>query len=107
MTLHLAEISQDGAPSVHAVLVLDGAGRPGAADLVVPENPSLPMLPPHAPELNRVESVRQSPHGNRLAISVLDSHAEIADECCEAWSPFVSGAPITSRAWETVGRQGR
>jgi hypothetical protein len=51
MSLHLAEISCHVAPDAHAILVLDGAGWHGAADLAVPDNLTLLPLPPYSPEL--------------------------------------------------------
>jgi len=59
MSLHLEEISRHVAPEAHAVVVLDGAGRHGAADLVVPDDLSLLPPPPKSPELDPVENVWQ------------------------------------------------
>ena len=106
MTLHLAEIARAVAPGAHAVLVLDGAGWHGGKDLVVPDNITLLPLPPYAPELNPVENVWQYLRSNKLAITVLDSYADIVDKCCNAWTFFandpVAVASITSRTWATV-----
>lgn len=59
MNEHLMEISTQVAHGAHAALVLDGAGwhQTGGA-LRVPDNITLPHLPPYAPELNPVENVR-------------------------------------------------
>ena len=57
MTAHLAEISLVVTPRAHAVLVLDQAGWPASAALVVPSNITLVPLPPYSPELNPVENV--------------------------------------------------
>ena len=51
MSLHLAEISRHVAQGAHAVLVLDGAGWHGAANLAIPDNLTLLPLPPYSPEL--------------------------------------------------------
>ncbi len=59
MRLHLAEISRHVAQGAHAVLVLDGAGWHGAANLAIPDNLTLLPLPPYSPELNPVENVWQ------------------------------------------------
>ena len=67
MSLHLAEIARTLAPEAHALLVLDGAGRHRAKDLVVPPNITLLALPPYSPELNPVENVWQFLRQNLLA----------------------------------------
>ena len=59
MSLHLEGISRHVAPEAHAVVVLDGAGWHGAADLVVPDDLSLLPPPPKSPELDPVENVWQ------------------------------------------------
>jgi hypothetical protein len=106
MRLHLAEVSRHITPGAHAVLVLDGAGWHGAADLTVPDNITLLPLPPYSPELNPVENVWQYLRSNKLAITVFDSYADIVDKCCDAWTFFadnpVAIASITSRSWATV-----
>jgi DDE superfamily endonuclease len=53
----LAEFAAALPEEVHAVLVLDGAGRHGARALTVPPNITLVPLPPHSPELDPVERV--------------------------------------------------
>lgn len=44
-------------PSVHALLVWDGAGYHRAKALQVPANVSLLLLPPYSPELNPIENL--------------------------------------------------
>ena len=88
------------------MLVLDGAGWHRSEALDVPQNLSLLLLPPYAPELNPVENVWQFLRANWLAISVFGSHDAILDACCAAWNRF-AGDPaavtsITSRAWAEV-----
>jgi hypothetical protein len=46
MTLHLADISTQVTPGVHAVVVLDRAGWHTAHDIDLPDNISLLFLPP-------------------------------------------------------------
>lgn len=71
MSLHLAEISTQVAPGVHALLVLDGAGwHQTGGRLRVPGNITLLPLPPYAPELNPVETtpvetIWEYPRGKR------------------------------------------
>ncbi|MBO0906615.1 IS630 family transposase, partial [Jiella sp. MQZ13P-4] len=57
MNAHLAEISRAVADRAHAVLVIDGAGWHGSAALRVPDNITIVILPPYAPELNPVENI--------------------------------------------------
>lgn len=106
MNAHLAEISRNVAPGAHAILILDGAGWHGAGKLVVPGNITLMRLPPYAPELNPVENVWQYLRANKLAITVLDTYADIVDACCDAWNFFANDSnaivSITSRDWAQV-----
>ena len=46
MSAHLAEIAKTVASGAHALLILDGAGWHGSADLEVPDNITLLKLPP-------------------------------------------------------------
>lgn len=106
LSLHLAEIGKQVAPGAHAVLVLDGAGYHVAAGLVVPDNISLLILPPYAPELNPIENVWQYLRKNKLALTVFDDDQTIIDKCCEAWNFFANDKPVvasvTKRAWAEV-----
>lgn len=106
MNVHLIEIANTVAPGAHAVLVLDGAGWHRGEALNVPENISLLLLPPYAPELNPVENVWQFLRSNWLAISVFDGYEAIVDACCAAWNRFASDpatvTSITSRSWAQV-----
>ena len=76
----------------------------GARNLVVPDN--IPLLPPHAPELNPVENVRACLRANKLAITGFDSSDQIVDACGNAWTFFANDpnaiASITSRDWAEV-----
>ena len=106
MNAHLAEIARAVAPGAHAVLVLDGAGWHASKDLMVPDNVTLLILPPYAPELNPVENVWQYLRANKLAITVFDGYADIVDKCCTAWNFFANDtaaiATITTRQWAQV-----
>jgi hypothetical protein len=103
MSLHLAEISRHVAPDAHAVVVLDGAGWHGAADLVVPDTLSLLPLPPRSPELDPVENVWQYLRQNRLGLRVWPDYGAIVDTCCQAWNALISTpdriVSITRRDW--------
>ena len=106
MNAHLAQIARTIALGAHAVLVLDGAGWHRGEALDVPENLSLLLLPPYAPELNPVENVWQYLRANWLAISVFDGYDAIVEACCAAWNRFVSDpatvSSITERSWAEV-----
>jgi DDE superfamily endonuclease len=103
MGLHLAEISRHVAPGAHAVLLLDGAGWHGAADLVVPDNLTLLPLPPYSPELNPVENVWQYLRQNQLSLRVWPDYAAIVETCCTAWNALMREpdrvVSITHRDW--------
>ena len=72
MSAHLAEIAKTVASGAHALLILDGAGWHGSAELEVPDNITLLKLPPYSPELNPMENVWAYLRANTLAISVFD-----------------------------------
>jgi DDE superfamily endonuclease len=103
MRLHLEEISHRVAPGAHAILVLDGAGWHGAADLLVPNNLTLLPLPPRSPELNPVENVWQYLRQNHLSLRVWPDYDAIVETCCRAWNALMSMpdrvVSITGREW--------
>ena len=84
MNIHLAEISRNVAAGAHAVLVLDQAGWHTSPKLQMPENISLPPLPPYAPELNPVEQVWAYLRANFLSHRVWNSYNAIVGACCDA-----------------------
>ena len=99
----LAEIAKTVASGAHALLILDGAGWHGSAELEVPDNITLLKLPPYSPELNPMENVWAYLRANKLAISVFDNYEQIVDRCCEAWNFFANDktaiTSITTRQW--------
>jgi len=106
MSLHLAEIAGNVAPGAHAALILDGAGDPIAEHLKVPPTIALVPLPPHAPELNPMETVWEYLPGNTLASPVFDTDEDILNVACDAWMVFENDkariASIATRPWATV-----
>jgi len=106
MALHLAEIARHVAQGSHAILLLDGAGYHGSADLAVPDNITLVALPPCSPELNAAENIWEYLRKNKLANTVFDSYADIVDKACEAWRFFANDkarvTSVTTRSWATV-----
>ncbi len=89
----------------------DGAGWHRGKGLAVPDNLSLPTLPPSAPELNPVENVWQYLRANKLAIAVFDGYDASVDACCAAWNFFANDTQaitsITSRSGAEINLQGR
>lgn len=106
MNAHLVEITRTVAPGTHAILILDGASWHSSSVLIVPDTISLLQLPPHSPELNPVENVRQFLLINWLAIRVFDDFPAIVETCCTAWNRFADNpdkvTSITNREWATV-----
>ena len=106
-SLHLAEIGRQAAPGVHALAVLDGAGRHRAGGrLAVPDDVTLLHQPPCSPELNPVGDVWQFLRRNHLSSRVFDSCDAVPAACCNAWQAFMA-APgrvrsITTRTWAQV-----
>ena len=90
MTLFLAEFSRSLPADVHAVLVLDRAGRHGAKALAVPGNVTLVPLPPYSPELNPVERVWLYLRERFLSLRVFADYRAIVAACCLAWNRLVA-----------------
>jgi transposase len=107
MNLHLAEISRHVAAGAHAVVQMDGAGwhQPGGR-LRVPDNISVLIQPPYAPELNPTENVWQYLRQNYLANRVFDTYDTIVDACCQAWNDLMALPnrinSIATRHWAKV-----
>jgi transposase len=56
-----------------------------ANDLIVPDNISLPPLPPRSPELTPVENIWQYMRDTWLSNRVFTSYRNILDHCAGAW----------------------
>jgi hypothetical protein len=107
MNEHLKEISTQVAPGAHAVLVPDGAGwHQTGGRLSVPDNITLPHLPPYAPELNPVENVWRYLRANKLCNLVWDNYDAIVEACRAAWEFLINDPDrirsIGTRDWATV-----
>ena len=89
LAAHLAEISATVDAGAHAVLMLDRAGWRMSAKLAVPDNITLPPLPPRSPELNPVENIWQFMRDNWLSNRVFQSYEDIVAHCCDAWNNLV------------------
>jgi transposase len=90
MNLHLQEISKAVTAGAHAALIMDGAGWHGAAELVIPDNITIILLPPYSPELNAAERVWEFMKENFLAHQVYSDMAHILERCCTAWNRVVA-----------------
>lgn len=101
MQAHLAEIGRAIDPGAHAVLMLDQAGWHMSARLVVPDNITLPPLPPRSPELNPVENDWQFMRDNWLSNRIFRSYGDVLDHCCEAWNTLAD----QPRRIMTLGRR--
>ena len=74
-------------------------GRAGTAQgrCAFPITSPLLPLPPHAPQINPVENVRDCLRANKTAISVFNSYHDIVDRYCKAWNVFANN-PATARS---------
>ena len=108
MNSHLTEISKTVATGAHAILVMDGAGWHGSAELEVPDNITALKLPPYSPELDPMENVWAYLRANKLTISVFETYDEIVGRCCEACNFFAADkqriTSITTRDWAKTVR---
>jgi hypothetical protein len=86
MMLDLAGISAAVAPCAHAILILDEAGWPLWAGLIIPANITLQPLPAKCAALNRPENIRQRMHDNWLLNRIFKSCDDILDHGCFAWN---------------------
>jgi transposase len=86
VNLFLEQFSRELPAGVHAVLIWDGAGFHTGAELVVPSNVSLILLPPYSPELNPVENLwhylRAHHWSNRRYRDYNELRAEAARSLC-------------------------
>jgi hypothetical protein len=90
MNLFPAEFAAGLSGDVHAVLVLDRAGRHGAEALAIPPTVTLVPLPPYSPELNPVERVWLHLRERFLSLRVLADYRAMVDACCAAWNRLVA-----------------
>ena len=71
------------------MLIIDHARWLTTGKLVSPPNITLLPLPPHAPELNPVETIWQFIRYNCLSNRIFESYDEIVALCCEAWNKLI------------------
>ena len=85
MNRHLALISEQIRPGVHALLILDQAGWHRSGDLKVPANVTLFHLPPYSPELNPVERLWLWLKNRHLSHRIFATVNEVIDAGAAAW----------------------
>ena len=84
INLFLEQFSRGLPAGVHAVLIWDGAGYHTSADLVVPGNVSLILLPPYSPELNPVENLWHFLRAHHWSNRPYRDYAELEDEAAKS-----------------------
>jgi transposase len=90
MNTFLAGFSATRAADEHALMVMDGAGWHRSADLNMPGNVSLAILPAYSPELNPIERIWLYLRERHLSHRLLDSYDEIVNACCDAWNKLTA-----------------
>ena len=103
MNEHLRFISQEAAPGVHVVLVLDNAGWHTTPKLKVPDNITLLPLPPYSPELNPVERLWAYLKSHYLSNRVFEDYQAMLDVSTHAWNTLTPDhfKSICSTQWLT------
>ena len=107
MQRHLNEISQNVAAKAHAVVLMDRAGWHSTAELKLPKNLSIILLPPRSPELNPVENIWQYLRQNWLSNRVFADYQAILQAGCDAWNKLLASPKtirsIGQRDWAHTG----
>lgn len=101
MNHHLRFISEQVAPDVHVILVMDQAGWHSTKGLQVPDNISLFFLPPYSPELNPIERLWAYIKSHYLSNRVYKDYAHLLDACTKAWNRLTAEqfASICATGW--------
>src|SRR4051812_12637250 len=90
MGVFLHHFSDQLAPKVHAVLILDQAGWHDERALRVPGNVMLLPLPTASPELNPVERIWLYLRERYLSHRVLADYDAILTATCRAWNGLLA-----------------
>lgn len=85
MNVYLKMVSVAVGPNEHAVLIMDGAGWHKSRALSVPDNITILILPPYAPELNPVERLWAYLRSHYLANRVYRDYQHLLDAGAKAW----------------------
>jgi hypothetical protein len=90
MGVFLHYFSDQLAPDVHAVLILDQAGWHDERALRVPRNVTLLPLPTASPELNPVERIWLYLRERYLSHRVLADYDAVLAATCRAWNKLLA-----------------
>lgn len=81
----LAQLAEELAPEVHAVMLWDQAGFHTANALKVPANVTLIELPPYSPELNPVENLWHYLRSHFWSNRDYENYDALMDAATHAW----------------------
>ena len=85
---HLREIGEQVSAGKHALVVLDGAGWHRSRELEIPDNVSLPRLPPCSPEPDAAETPFSVLKHRHFANRVFESAEHVRKTVEEVWNGF-------------------
>lgn len=88
MNLYLRDFSAQLPETVHALLVMDGAGWHQSVSLEVPSNVTLLLLPPYSPELNPPELMWRELRQKKLSNQVYATEDDLWTAVNSAWLWF-------------------
>ena len=103
-TTHPAQIARTTASGAQTLLGRGRAGWHGGARLAVPQNLSLPTLPPNAPDSNPAKIVWQYLRSDKRAINVFDGCNATKDACRATWQSSPT-TPKSSRQFPPTHKQ--
>ncbi len=82
MNIYLRELAND-LGNQKAIVIMDGASWHRSADLEIPENIEVILLPPYSPELNPAEKLWQYIKGNILKNKLYTCISKLEDAVCD------------------------
>lgn len=85
MNVFLAMLSSDLEEDDHAVVIMDQAGWHVSRALQVPDNITILLLPPYAPELNPVENLWHFIKSHHTSNRAYAGYDELFDAVGDAW----------------------
>lgn len=85
MNVFLRMCSEELGPNDHAILIMDQAGWHKSRALCVPDNITILLLPPYAPELNPVERLWAYMRSHFLSNRAYRDYRHLLDAGAEAW----------------------
>src|SRR5690606_20995904 len=82
----LGMLGRELGPLEHAVLILDGASWHKSKRLAVPDDVTILLLPPYAPELNPIERLWAYLHGRYLSDRAYSGCRHLLEAGTEVWN---------------------